>query len=117
MQLLQFQFCSDVKGKEPADRLESAEPGMRVWAHLKLRNRSDQKRSVHLEFAVNGEKRTAVDLDVESSWSYRTWAYNTLRKTDKSGELSLTVTDDSGATLVERTLPIRAKAVKKPAQP
>ncbi len=114
MQLLGFVFSSDVKNKEPVDRLEAAEPGMRVWAHLKLRNRSAATRVVHLAFRVDGESRTAVDLNVEPSWSYRTWAYNTLRKTDKSGEVTLTVTDDSGATLVEQSLPIRAKAIKKP---
>ncbi len=114
LQLLQIELTSGVEGKEPIDRLEAAEPGMRVYAHLRLRNRSANKRSVHLAFKVNGESRTSLDLDVEPSWSYRTWAYNTLRKADKTGEIALTVTDDSGATLADRSLPIRTKAVKKP---
>jgi hypothetical protein len=114
LQLLQIELSSGIEGKEPVDRLEAAEPGMRVYAHLKLRNRSPNQRSVHLAFKVNGESRTSLDLDVEPSWSYRTWAYNTLRKADKTGELTLTVTDDSGATLADKALPIRAKAVRKP---
>jgi len=116
LQLLQFQFTSDVQAKEPADLLEAAEPGMRVYAHVKLRNRSPDTRVIHLAFKVNGESRTTMDLNVEPSWSYRTWAYNTLRKSDKTGEVVLLVTDDSGAVLVEKTLPIRNKASKKPAE-
>lgn len=117
LQLLQFQFTSDVKAKEPIDQVEAAEPGMRVWAHLKLRNRASDTRVVHLVFKVNGESRTTMDLNVDPSWSFRTWAYNTLRKSDKTGEVQLTATDDSGAVLVDKSLPIRAKAVKKPLKP
>jgi len=81
-------------------------PGQRVWAHLTLRNRSAETRTVKLVFRVNGDERTAVTLDVEPSWSYRTWGYNTLRDFDV-GEMSIEVTDDTGATLVTDKLPIR----------
>lgn len=105
LQLLRFSFTSEVKGKEPVDRLERGVPGERVYAHLAFRNRGDESRPVHVVFRVNGERRTKLDLKVEPSWSYRTWGFNTLKVDDK-GELTVTVTDDEGLVLVEEKLPV-----------
>jgi len=55
-----------------------------------------------------------IDLVVEKSWSYRTWAYNTLLPGDKSGVVRLEVTDDNGVVLADTTVPIAAKARTKP---
>ena len=109
LQLQGMTFTSNVEGKEPVDVLVAAEPGQRVWAHLRLRNRSGQARKIHLEFRVNDQKRTTLDLDVAESWSYRTWAFNTLQAGDKTGTVSLKVTDDSGAVLADSSVPIAAK--------
>lgn len=115
LQLLRLTFTSGISNKNPEDTLAAAAPGQRVYAHLVLRNRSASQRQVHLEFRVNGDKRTTIDLPVERSWSYRTWAYNTLRPTDKRGAVSLRVTDDTGAVLADTSVPIQAVAQKKPA--
>lgn len=48
-----------------------------------------------------------LDLNVEPSPSYRTWAFNTLRKQDRSGHMTLEVTDEAGKTLVSEKLPIK----------
>jgi hypothetical protein len=114
LELQELTFTSEVKNKEPVDTLLAAEPGKRVWAHLRLRNLDDATRKIHLEFRVNDDKRTTLDLKVTKSWSYRTWAYNTLLDGDKKGTVSLTVTDDSGAVLAETSVPIAAKARTKP---
>lgn len=107
LELLKFRFAGGIKGKEPTEELKKAEPGKRVWAHLTLRNRGKDTRSIKVVFRVNGEKRTAVDLDVQPSWSFRTWAYATLRDAD-TGDVAVDVTDDTGAVLVSEKLPIRA---------
>ncbi len=109
MELLQLTLTSNVQKKEPVDTLEVATPGTRVYAHLKLRNRATDKRKVHVDFLVNGKMRTQLDLDVEPSWSYRTWGYNTVQAGD-TGELEVRVFDDGGATLATARLPIKAKA-------
>lgn len=114
LELQELTFTSEVKNKEPVDVLLAAEPGERVWAHLRLRNRNEETRKIHLEFQVNGDKRTTLDLKVTKSWSYRTWAYNTLLESDKKGTVSLTVTDDEGTVLAETSLPIAQKARTKP---
>jgi hypothetical protein len=106
LQLLRFAFASAVERKLPVDKLQIVRPGQRVWAHLTMRNRSGEERCVHVVFRVQGQSRTEVDLDVGESWSWRTWAYATLRPTDTSGQLELEATDDQGKVLVHERLPI-----------
>ncbi|MDI1478198.1 hypothetical protein [Polyangium sp. y55x31] len=112
LELLQLTLTSDVQKKEPVDTLDVAPPGSRVYAHLKLRNRSQDKRKVHVDFLVNGKLRTPLDLTVEPSWSYRTWGYNTMQAGD-TGELEVRVLDDGGSTLATARLPIKAKSKAK----
>ncbi|MBI5534262.1 MAG: hypothetical protein HY898_16175 [Deltaproteobacteria bacterium] len=114
LQLLKFTPTSRIRGKEPVDVLEAAEPGTRVWAHFAIRNRSGETRKITVVFSVNGEKRTTLPLKVEPSWSFRTWGYNSLRKTDTEGEVTIEATDDQGVVLVTAKVPIKPKAVKKP---
>jgi len=116
LELQELTFTTEVKGREPVDQLVAAEPGKRAWVHLRLRNRAEATRKVNLQFFVNGDRRTLVDLQVEKSWSYRTWAYNTLLPADKSRELRIVVTADSGEVLAETSVPIAAKAATKPYQ-
>ena len=113
LELQKLTITSNVKNREPADRLEAAEPGMRVWAHAKVRNRTGESRRVSLIFRKDGEERSTVDLKVEPSWSFRTWGYNTLRAGDQKGTLSIELRDDKGELLGEAKLPIEAKARKK----
>jgi hypothetical protein len=108
LELLKLQLTSDVQKKEPVDKLEAAVPGKRVYAHVTIRNRSKEPRKISLTYVVNGNPRSPVDLEIEPSWSYRTWGYNTLPAGEK-GELEVRVTDDAGAVLGTATLPIRAK--------
>ncbi|MDC0739734.1 hypothetical protein [Polyangium mundeleinium] len=112
LELLQLTLTSDVQKKEPVDTLDVAPPGTRVYAHLKLRNRSQDKRKVHVDFFVNGKLRTPLDLTVEPSWSFRTWGYNTMQAGD-TGELEVRVLDDGGTTLATARLPIKAKSKAK----
>lgn len=106
MELLSFKFTGEIKNKEPAGRLHSVRPGQRVYAHLTMRNRSGEARCLQVVFRVNGKKRTAVTLKVGESWSWRTWAYNTVHASDETGRLELQVLDDQGLTVVSETLPI-----------
>jgi hypothetical protein len=106
LQLLRFSFTSAVEGKAPTDRLRVARPGQRVWAHFVVRNRSGEARCVHLAFRVGGEIRTELDLDVGESWSWRTFAYATLRSSDTSGQLEIEAIDDQGKVLARERLPI-----------
>lgn len=115
LQMLRLTLTSEVKQKEPVDELKEAGPGQRVWAHVTLRNRAPEARRVSLVFKVDGDERSTVDLQIASSWSFRTWAYNTLRAGDKSGELTVEVRDDAGAVLGQARLPIKATSAKKPA--
>jgi hypothetical protein len=71
-----------------------------------VRNRCPSSRSLALAFQVGGAERSKVDLDIEPSWSYRTWGYVTLRKGD-TGKVELAVKDEDGAVLVSSTLPIK----------
>lgn len=107
VELLKLVFSSDVKDKEPVGQLQVAKPGQRVYAHLTLRNQSGKPRKVHLAFAVDGEKRTNVDLFVGESWSWRTWGYNTILPKDAGKKLTLEVVDDAGHPLFEGALPIQ----------
>lgn len=106
MELLRFAFTSGVERREPKDELTHARPGQRVYAWLAIRNRTGQKRSIHLAWTVDGEERTKLDLEIEESWQFRTWGFNTVLPKDR-GTLRLEVTDDAGNALVERDLPIR----------
>jgi hypothetical protein len=113
LELLKMTLTSAVKKKEPVDKLDAATPGQRVWVHLTLRNRSGAARRVHVEFSVNGKLRTPLDLDVDPSWSFRTWGYNTLQASD-AGELAVRVTDDTGAEIGAARLPITMGGRKAP---
>ncbi len=106
VELLKLQLTSAVKDRMPVDKLAVTHPGDRVYAHLTVRNRTGRPRKVHLLFGVNGKSQTEMDLEVAESWSYRTWGYDTLLKTDKPGKLTLSVTDDEGNPLEDVELPI-----------
>ena len=112
LQLLRFRFTTAVHGKEPVDELLAIAPSERVYAHVALRNRSGETRKVKMVFRVAGVDRTSLDLDVQSSWSYRTWGYNTVREGDK-GDVEVTIVDDTGATLVDEKIPIAKKTKTK----
>jgi hypothetical protein len=114
LQILKLQFTSDVKDKEPADKLEYAQPGQRVYVHLTMRNRTGDARNITVLFRVNNEERSKVSLKVESSWSYRTWAYNTLRAGDLTGVLSVEVRDEAGGSMTTQQLPIRQTGSGRP---
>ena len=105
MQLLRLSLASGIEGKDPKDRLEVARAGRRVYAHLRMRNRSGRDRCVRVRFRVKDEQRTEVTLKIGHSWSWRTWAYATLRDDDR-GRLEIEVVDDQGATIVKRSLAI-----------
>jgi hypothetical protein len=109
VELLKFQWTSGIKNREPVDHLAVAHPGDRVYAHLTIRNRTGRTRSLHLAFSVNGKVRSELDLDVVESWSYRTWGYDTVLKTDKAGKLTLSVTDDEGQPIDDEELPIATR--------
>ncbi len=109
LELLRHRFTSGVKDREPVDRLSLATSGSRVYAHFTVRNRSGRDRQLTAKFSVNGQERSEVLLDVKESWSYRTWAYVTLRDADKKGTLELSVTDDEGHPLLDDKLPLGAR--------
>jgi hypothetical protein len=108
LQLLRFTFTDGVANKDPKQKLQIARPGQRVYAHLRLRNRSGRKRCVHVAFSVGGQKRTEVTLQVGKSWSWRTWAYATPR-VDDSKPLQVVVTDDQGKVIVKKKLAVVAR--------
>ncbi len=105
LQLLRFTFTDGVENKDPKQKLHIARPGQRVYAHLRLRNRSGRERCVHVTFRVGGQKRTDVTLKVGKSWSWRTWAYATPR-VDDTKPLQVVVTDDQGKVIVEKKLAV-----------
>jgi hypothetical protein len=114
LQILKFVFTSDVKNREPVDKLERAQPGQRVYVHLTMRNRAPDTRPITVVFRVNNDQRSKVDLKVESSWSFRTWAYNTLRAGDLTGVLTAEIRDEGGFTIATRDLPIRSASDRSP---
>jgi hypothetical protein len=114
LQVLKLVFTSEVKNKEPVDKLDAVKSGERAWAHLTMRNRGAEARPIVMAFKVNGEQRSKVDLKIEPSWSYRTWAYSTLRSSDVSGELVVEVRDEAGAVITSASLPIKADGPAKP---
>lgn len=95
-----FVLTSDVKHKNPVDELTVVEHGERVYAHLTVRNRGEDKRPVRFVFRVNGDERANVPLTIAHSWQFRTWAYVTLRDGDRKGKLTVTVLE--GDTEVTR---------------
>jgi len=117
VELLRFSFATDVRHKEPTDELQQAQPGDRVYAHVAIRNRTGHPRRIHLDFSVNGKERTQLDLEVEHSWSFRTWGYNTILDTDDVGELRLRLTNEAGELLSDERLPIGRKRKVGPAKP
>jgi hypothetical protein len=106
LKVLKLQFTSEVKKKEPIDKLESAQPGQRVWAHVTARNRTDATKPITLAFLVGGSERSKIDLKVDPSWSYRTWGYVTLRAGD-TGEVVAEVRDDRGTVMERARIPIK----------
>ncbi len=106
IELQKFVLTSGVKAKDPVDDIDAAKPGQRVYGHVTIRNRTAGSKRVTLSFRVNGDERSMVDLDIEKSWSWRSWAYVTLRKEDK-GELTVHVFDDHGAEMATKSIPIR----------
>ena len=106
LQLLRFTFAASVEDRNPVGKLHVARPGQRVWAHLRVRNRSGRDRCVHVSFRIGARVRTELDLKVGESWNWRTWAYATLRPTDTSGALEFEAMDDQGNLLVKKRLPI-----------
>jgi hypothetical protein len=108
VELLGLTLTSAVEKKEPVDKLKAVTPGTRVYAHLKMRNRSTETRNVRVDFLVNGKLRTPLKLDIDPSWSFRTWGYNTIQAND-SGELEVQVYDDAGTMLERVRLPIQSK--------
>lgn len=106
LEILKFRFTSAVKNRDPVDKLDHAKPGERVYAHFAVRNRTGKKRQMTVVFAVDGKEKTKVDLDIDESWEWRTWAYNTVAPNEK-GTLTLSVTDDEGHPLLDEKLPIR----------
>ncbi|MBI4703899.1 MAG: DUF2914 domain-containing protein [Deltaproteobacteria bacterium] len=110
VQLLRLRLTSGIDRKNPVDKLYAARPGQRIWAHLAVRNRSGRERCVLVRFKVGGEPRTEIGLEVGHSWGWRTWAYVTLRPSDRSGPLEVEVVDDQGRLLVKERLAIVAAA-------
>jgi hypothetical protein len=107
MKLLKMTLASGVRDKEPVDKLAAAKPGQRVWAHVTLRNRSGFPREIDLVFRVDGKERSRVTLNIDVSWSFRTWGYVTLRPADTSGDVTVTVVNDSGDELATAKIPIK----------
>jgi hypothetical protein len=107
MQLLRFTLADGIEGKDPKSALQVARPAQRVYAHLRIRNRSGRKRCLVVTFTINGDERTRVTLKVGKSWSWRTWAYATPRSDDR-GHIDVRVTDDQGVLIVSKRLPIVA---------
>jgi hypothetical protein len=106
LEILKFRFTSGIKNRDPVDKLDHAKPGERVYAHFAVRNRTGRKRQITVVFAIDGKEKTKVDLTIDESWEWRTWAYNTVAATEK-GTLTLAVTDDEGHPLLDEKLPIR----------
>jgi hypothetical protein len=113
VELQRFRLTSGVESREPVDELGAAGAGQRVYAHAALRNRTGAARRVSLVFLVDNEERTTVDLEVEPSWSWRTWGYVTLRAGDEKATLKVELRDDQGELLAERSVPIEAKPSTK----
>lgn len=108
LKVLKMVFTTEVKSKEPSDKLDFAKAGQRVYAHVTLRNRTGGEKPIVLAFLVGGAVRSKIDLDVADSWSYRTWGYVTLRDGD-TGDLVAEVRDGSGTVMERARIPIKPK--------
>lgn len=104
VEMLKSQFTTGIKDKNPIDRVTSSKGGERIYFHMTVRNRTGRPRKLHVAFLVNDQIRTEVDLEVVESWSYRTWAYNTLTAKDQKGKLEVRVTDEEGNPLADESL-------------
>ena len=111
--MLKLSFTTAVKNKEPVDAPKHAEAGQRMWAHVTLRNRTEDAKKIALVFLVGGSERSKIDLNVDPSWSYRTWGYVTLRSGD-AGELVAEVRDEGGNVMERARLPIKGDGAAKP---
>src|SRR5262249_55786474 len=113
LSVLQFTWTSGAHDNQPADALRGAPPGQPAWGHATARHRSGEGQRISLVFRVDGEERSTVDLKVDPSWSFRTWGYNTLRASDKTGELTVEVRELGGSVLTTAKLPIKAASAQK----
>jgi hypothetical protein len=113
LKVLKMVFTSEVRQKEPVDKLKSASPGQRVWAHVTMRNRTDATKPIKLAFLVGNNERSKIDLKIDPSWSYRTWGYVTLRDNDV-GEVVAEVRDEAGTVMERLRLPIKGDGPAKP---
>lgn len=109
LKVLKVVFTSEVKSREPSDKLDAAKAGQRVYAHVTMRNRTGGEKPIVLAFLVDGAVRSKIDLDVADSWSYRTWGYVTLRDGD-TGDLVAEVRDGSGTVMERARIPIKPKS-------
>src|SRR5262249_23066864 len=105
-EVLRLTLTSGVKAKNPIDSLEAAEAGQRVWAHVTMRNRTGAPKRISVVFHVDDEERSTTDLKVDPWWSYRTWAYVTLKPPDAGSELRVEVRGEGGTLLAEDAIPI-----------
>ena len=105
MQLLDFRWTSGIDQRNPKDKLRVTKPGDRVYAYLRMRNRSGRERCLRVQFRISGKKRPPITLKVGKSWSWRTWAYSTSRSDDR-GFIELLVSDDQGYEIVRQKLPL-----------
>ncbi len=108
VELLALKIASDVKNKEPVDAIDATAAGARVYAHVTIRNRTGRPRGVVITFTVDGVERARVPLEIGESWSWRTWGYATMRAADAGKTLTITLDDEEGHPLAERTLPVRS---------
>jgi hypothetical protein len=111
--VLKMVLTSEVRNKEPVDKLKSAAPGQRVWAHVTVRNRTDATKPIKLAFIVGNNERSKIDLKIDPSWSYRTWGYVTLRDKDE-GEVVAEVRDEAGTVMERMRIPIKGDGPTKP---
>jgi hypothetical protein len=108
VELLALKIASDVKNKEPVDAIDATAVGERVYAHVTIRNRTGRPRGVVITFTVEGVERARVPLEIGESWSWRTWGYATMRAADAGKTLTISLDDEAGHPLAERTLKVRA---------
>lgn len=106
LEILKLRFTSKIQNKEPKDSLDFARPGERAYAHLVVRNRTGDSQKLTAVFRVGDAIRARVGLDIAHSWSFRTWAYATVKPGDK-GKLDLTIEDETGDVIAESGIPIR----------
>lgn len=106
LEVRKLTLAAGVEKREPTGELAAAGPGERAYAHLVVRNRRNKTETVTVRFSVGGEERSSVDLDVQHSWSFRTWAYATPQKKDVGKELEVEVFERGGRSLARAAVPI-----------